>query len=345
MERGGPLLCAFGFLITGILFDARHGTARFRTFYLRRTLRIFPLYYGIMAALLATYPILHWRWGWKWIVWPLYLGNFARFVHPYLDASGPQRLADFQPVGTLHGLHLPLAMGHFWSLCVEEQFYLVWPCVVFWIRDRKKLTWICALSLPVCLGMRIFGQNLFPGWMLENGVLNRATPLRLDALLTGGLIALLIRGEAAEGLLRISRKAMPPALILALGVVLLIPAGHIFQVPYPYPAWTFTFGLSAIDVLAALLILTAVQEDSMLARALNWRPLRWLGRISYGAYVFHDILHPEFGWVGAHLSPVYGTYLAAFFAFVFTIIAAWLSFRYYESRFLVLKERISPRGR
>jgi hypothetical protein len=68
-----------GFLITGILFDTRHDSHRVRNFYIRRTLRIFPLYYGIMLALLALQPLAHWNWD---LVWPSYVGNYARSVSP-----------------------------------------------------------------------------------------------------------------------------------------------------------------------------------------------------------------------------------------------------------------------
>jgi peptidoglycan/LPS O-acetylase OafA/YrhL len=333
-----------GFLITGILFDACNDRRRFRNFYLRRTLRIFPLYYGVMVALVLTYPVLHWQWSWTWLAWPAYIGNFARFLHPYLDASPLQRLADFQPIGTLHGLHVPLALGHFWSLCVEEQFYLIWPCVVFVVRSRTKLIWICALSLPICLGMRLWGQLYLPTWMLDDGVLNRATPFRFDALLIGGLMALLLRGPRADLMLRAASRALPIALLLTLACVVFIPAGHIFRKPYPYPDWTFTFGLSALDVLGALLILSAIQPGSWLSRILSPYPLRWLGRISYGAYVLHDIPHPIFNWLGERLVPAHASEVSALLAMLFTLSFAWLSFRYFESRFLALKDRLTGRG-
>ncbi len=332
-----------GFLITGILFDARDGQHRFRNFYVRRTLRIFPLYYGIMLALLVTYPVLHWQMSWKWLVWPAYIGNFARFFHPYADHSPFQLLADFQPIGSFHGIHCPLALGHFWSLCLEEQFYLFWPCVVFTVRDRVKLTWICAISFPMCLAMRLAGQQFLPNWMLENGILNRATPFRLDALLIGGMIALLLRGPRSGLLLRAGRIALPIALALALAIALILPAGHFFQTPYPYPAWTFTFGLSGLDLLGALLILAAIQPASVLCRLFSAAPLRWLGRISYGAYVLHEIPHPIFAWMGARISSAHGAQVAAAMALLFTVVGAWLSFRFFESRFLALKDRLTVR--
>lgn len=112
-----------GFLITGILFDTRDDQHRVRNFYLRRTLRIFPLYYGIMLVILVSWPLLHWQVNWHWWVWPAYVGNYARFLHPYLPDGPFQRLVDFQPVTLIAGKHVPIFLGHFWSLCVEEQFY------------------------------------------------------------------------------------------------------------------------------------------------------------------------------------------------------------------------------
>ena len=119
----------------------------------------------------------------------------------------------------------------------------------------------------------------------------------MDALLLGGLIALWLRGPGEKTLLRIARFAFPIALagVLIAGAVL--PWGHIFRHPYDYPAWKFTWGLSAIDLLAALLLLEAIRPRSLVYRVLSLRPMRWLGRISYGAYVWHDIPHSIYGWV------------------------------------------------
>jgi len=334
-----------GFLITGILFDTRNDLHRVRNFYIRRTLRIFPLYYGIMLALLLSAPFAHWQWSWDWLVWPAYVGNFARFIHPYVAHSPLQRLADFQPEGSFGKAHLTLYLGHFWSLCVEEQFYLVWPWVVFAIRDRVKLMWICASTLPICLALRVLGQHFLGNWALAGEILYRATPFRVDALLLGGLIALWLRGPGEKTLLRIARFAFPIALagVLIAGAVL--PWGHIFRHPYDYPAWKFTWGLSAIDLLAALLLLEAIRPRSLVYRVLSLRPMRWLGRISYGAYVWHDIPHSIYGWVGSHIAPAHHFQLTitAAVALLSTVLISWLSFRFWESPFLELKERWTVR--
>lgn len=348
-----------GFLITGILFDTRNDPHRIRNFYVRRTLRIFPLYYGVMLFILALTPLVHWKITWAWMVWPAYLGNYARFFHPYKYLSPLQMLADFQPTGTLAGHHIKLFLGHFWSLCVEEQFYLFWPWMVFGVRDRKRLAWLCALSLPVCLALRIVARHLLPHWTLHNEILYRVTPFRLDALLLGGLLALLLRGPHRDRYLRLARRLFPAAAAILLLVLLVRPGSlslHHLQ-SYKYPSWSYTWGLSAVDIVAGLSILTAIQTDTVVFRVFNLRPLRWLGRISYGAYVLHDIPHLIYRYLstmivgnlaagrglGLHATYVASTFLTAAIALPATMVLAWLSYRFFESPFLNLKERWTAR--
>lgn len=114
-----------GFLITGILFDSRDDRFRVYNFYLRRTLRIFPLFYGLFVFLLVSTPLLHWRWNRYWLFWPLYLGNFLHFASPV--AQVPHTALQLAADGHLTSARFPrseLYLGHLWSLCVEEQFYL-----------------------------------------------------------------------------------------------------------------------------------------------------------------------------------------------------------------------------
>lgn len=346
-----------GFLITGILFDTCNDQHRVRNFYVRRTLRIFPLYFGVMLAIFLTNPLMHWQWNWKWLVWPAYLGNFARFIHPYNIGDPLQLLADFQPRAAIGARHLTLYLGHFWSLCVEEQFYLIWPWVVFWIRDRRKLLWVCGVTLPLCLAMRLFGQLYFQHWMLENEILFRVTPFRLDALLLGGFIALVLRGNNKEVLFKFVRIAFPISAGAVLLWLLFAPHRHLWQRPYPYPDWKFTWGLSAVDILSGLLILVALQSGSLAYRFFSLRPLRWIGRMSYGAYVLHDIPHPLYRslslmlaqhldsrlGLGEHYIQIQAAVITPVMGLALTLFLAWLSFRYFESPFLELKEKWAVR--
>jgi peptidoglycan/LPS O-acetylase OafA/YrhL len=323
-----------GFLITGILFDSLDDLHRVRNFYVRRILRIFPLYYGVMLLLL---PFIYGQLSWSWLLWPAYLGNYARFFHPYVVDTPAGNLADFQLILQV-GNHARLYLGHFWSLCVEEQFYLIWPWIVFSIRDRRKLLWICAASIPVCLAARVMGHHLLPLWMLHSEVLARATPFRFDALLLGGCIALWLRGPHADLLLRAARIAWPPVLA-ALFLWAALTPGHFWQQPYTYPTGVFTWGLLGIDFLSALVIVLAIQPRSIVYRVLNLRALRWLGRISYGAYVLHDIPHALYFSLAQAFFPTHAKRMGPLIALISTCFLAWLSFRFFESRFLDLKER------
>jgi peptidoglycan/LPS O-acetylase OafA/YrhL len=137
-----------GFLITGILYDTRDDIHRVRSFYIRRTLRIFPLYYGVFLAIFLLTPLVRWAWTWQWIAWPLYLGNFLRFLYPHLNNHFVNTFADAHLVSRAYP-RLDLRLGHFWTLCVEEQFYLLWPWVVFTVRDRRKVMAICLACIVV----------------------------------------------------------------------------------------------------------------------------------------------------------------------------------------------------
>lgn len=308
-----------GFLITGILYDTQEDPHRYRNFYIRRALRIFPLYYGIILLCL---PMIVASLPWSWIVWPAYLGNFAQF-----GAHVPYEIQAFAPSFPLGGERACLYLGHFWSLCVEEQFYLIWPAVVFTVRDRQKLLRICAFSVPICLTLRALCAWLAPYWLVhDRELLYRATPLRIDALLMGGLLALLIRGPERETALRVMRRSGPFALAAAL---LWLTMKHSSSM-----VWLATF----VDTLSLVLIGVAIQPG-FVSRILQWRPLRWLGGIIYGLYVYHDIPYRQYGWMARHLSPNHSRALGAVIALLTTVLVSWLSYHLYESRFLRLKDR------
>jgi peptidoglycan/LPS O-acetylase OafA/YrhL len=327
-----------GFLITGILYDTRDQPHRIYNFYLRRTLRIFPLYYGLMLLLVLLYPIFRWQWNWHWLIWPAYLGNFARYFQPRGAAFALLEFA--QPLSRTFP-KVQLAFGHFWSLCVEEQFYLVWPWVVFGIKGlnaRSKLIRVCAVGLILLPLLRVLANHTLPQATLDGAVLITATPLPFDALLFGAIIALMRRGPWATTVLPAARLGF--ATITAAFVLWLVlhPAARHIAPPYPYPSWTFTWGLSLIDILSACLIVMAIESGSLTFRLFNLSPLRWLGRISYGAYVFHDILHPQFLRITQHYTGHWKLPTAAL-AFASTLLLAWASFRWFETPFIHLKDR------
>ena len=332
-----------GFLITGILYDTRHAPARFRNFYVRRALRIFPLFYGVLLVALLLAPIFRWVWHPVWALWPLYLGNFGRFLWLKDYLANPMPM-DHLVSARLARSDFALLFGHFWSLCIEEQFYLVWPFVVFAVKDRVRLRNLCAASVILCLLGRVICQITLSPAMLNAGFLERFTPLRVDSLLLGGLLALALRGPEAGLVRRLGRLVLPLTLGLfaLLQVAALVRTGHALDARLSAGVIS-TVGYTVIDLLAAGLILNTIELGSVSYRALNNSWLRRLGQISYGFYIFHDMFHPVYLHLAYRLHPrperLYATVMLI--ALVATAILSYLSFRFFESPFLRLKRRFS----
>jgi peptidoglycan/LPS O-acetylase OafA/YrhL len=328
-----------GFLITGILFDTRYSLHRVRNFYARRTLRIFPLYYGVFLATLLLTPVFHWAWSRYWLLWPVYLGNYGHVlaIHTPISRFGAleqlrSRFSDLQ-----------LSFGHFWTLCIEEQFYLAWPFAVFFLRDRVRLLYLCASVVITMPFLRLVAIFVLPARWLAGDVLYFHTFFRSDALLLGALLALILRGPRAKSLLRFAFPLLCLSLVLfsvawTVGVKLL-------HQPFsgdPGIPWIKTFGFTFVDLIAAAIILLAIQPGNLIYRIFLTRPLRSLGKISYGFYIFHDLFHSFYQRLATSLSFGHQTYIPAItpaLAFASTILIASLSFQYFESPFLRLKDR------
>ena len=332
-----------GFLITGILYDSQHKTHRYRDFYIRRTLRIFPLYYFVWLAILLLKPFALAQSDWRWALWPAYIGNYARFL--FLTEPGNPYRFDMLTFGARVNAHfgypVHLYLGHFWSLCVEEQFYLIWPFVVYQVRRRETLMKIC---LAVIIGSPVFRAILcvaVPPRYLEMELLYRSLPTRLDALLMGGLMALCLRGSE-EGLLRRSRRPIL-AVTATLFIGLYLVETKLFAVPFYGSAtnWVGVLGFSLIDLFAAALILECIHPGSYLGIVLSWRPLRSLGVISYGFYVYHDLLHDFYSDAAHRISSEYAYPITLAVAFIGTLLIATTSYVVLERPLLRLKNKLT----
>jgi peptidoglycan/LPS O-acetylase OafA/YrhL len=318
-----------GFLITGILLDAKGAPHYFRNFYARRFLRIFPLYYGVLLVLLAlaawsgigtSEERAHFleRQGWYWA----YLVN----VMSAWIGSGAAKFGN----------------GPFWSLAVEEQFYLVWPLFVALLAPRRFVT-VCALLLVAALALR--GAWRFMG--LNPEAMYLLTPARMDALAVGAILAVGTRSSAART--RLARWG--PQLFRSSGMLLLALAiwrgglsGEDVVVQ--------TVGYSLLALLFGALIASLVTGGpTRLRQVFELRPLRVLGRYSYGIYIFQGpVMYAFERYVPfARLLPrVFGSQVPAAFlvlgsASAVSIALAMLSWHGYESRILRLKDRF-PSG-
>jgi peptidoglycan/LPS O-acetylase OafA/YrhL len=322
-----------GFLITGVLYDNRNEARRFRNFYIRRTLRIFPLFYFIWFCVLIGAIFLHEQWSPIQLLWPIYLGNFARHL-----------------VGTIAVDHIytkipwyPIEIGHFWSLAVEEQFYLLWPLIVFKVSNRKVLIRICVAVMVIVLLLRIGLLFVLPNSFLQLDFYYRMTFLQADAFLFGGLLALLLRGSEEPVVLRFGPRFFWGALAVFILASWLNGAGPSLSKVVPTTPWVSAYGFTLVDLVAGGLILCALHTRNLLYRVLTFSPLRLLGRYSYGFYVYHVLFLPlRIFHLWKHQStPVAFLFLCADFLIILAVSAA--SYHFLEMPFLRLKDRFTVR--
>ncbi len=267
MESGGAaLLRSQGFLITGILLDARptdravRGARRhvLRSFYARRILRILPLYYAVIAALV----LLDVEGIRETLPWHLFHASNFKFLVD--DAWGG-------------------ALSHFWSLAVEEQFYLFWPLLVLF-APRRHLTSIFLFTILVAPAYRwslaVFVPELSLGEI--------ALPGSLDTLGIGALLAALRREESA--LRRLIARYRAP-IVWGAGIVYGVLL--IGRIEGWTPPWVAAFEWTALSVIFAAIIDRAAHgSERGLVRLLDLRPLQSLGRVSYAFYLLHN-----FAWI------------------------------------------------
>lgn len=312
-----------GFLITGILYDTQSGRHYFRNFYARRVLRIFPLYYGTLAVVAIAVLLTGCR----------LLPGFWILVAYLASIVGA-------PYATCGWLNL----NHFWTLSLEELFYLVWPTVIFLAKRPRTIVLVALVASLFSIGLRAY--LVLSGHAVNNPYIVYAfAPARLDSLLAGGMLAVGLRTRFRDEILRVAPFALGLGL-LALAALL---------VKHPTLPWDggLAWSVGLYDLLAitfSALIATALRE-SKTKRALSVSALRFFGRYSYGMYVFHVILSGIFdarlrasihAWSGSLLVSVVltGLILAAM-----TTLLAVASYRLYEQRWLLLKRHFEDHTR
>jgi peptidoglycan/LPS O-acetylase OafA/YrhL len=313
-----------GFLITGILWDTLGKPNFFRNFYARRSLRIFPLYYGALLTLLALTHVLHFEWNtWQWY-YLTYTANLA--------------------ISGMPGLGLGrVNINHFWSLQVEEQFYLVWPLIVYRVRNTQTLIRSALSACLVVLGIRTL-LVIFHTHFANPYLTLSPTFSCVDNLLFGCALALLLRTEYHQKALDLAPKVFAVCLIC---VVLMAAADGGLNF---YDSWLQqTIGLSLIGIGCTASIAMVLKPVSRTARFFDWSILRFFGKYSYGLYVYHytldSILTYRFRDILLRYthSKIVATLGAAAAVGAISVLVAWLSYNLYEKHFLKLKRFFSYR--
>ena len=322
-----------GFLITGILLNSRGTTGYFIKFYARRTLRIFPLYYGVLFFIFVVLP--YWRpfdtpalqiiarnQGWFWT----YLTNFGFIAH-----------------GSVFGNADWLQLNHFWSLAVEEQFYLFWPLLIHRFSNRS-LSRICLFLFVEALLLRtsLAALHQRPGTMFF------PTPCRVDALALGGLIAFFVREP------KITRAALTSTAWGVLAATSIALTSLFFWTSSGMKTLGLRFnerpqltaGISLFALLSAAILLLSLDPapSNKIRRGLEWLPLRTLGKYSYAMYIFHQLLLPVFDryasirqFYNLVHSEALSQIVHAIVMIVGSLALAFLSWHLYEKHFLRLK--------
>ena len=307
-----------GFLITGILVDNKGSGRYFSTFYARRGLRILPVYF---LAVFAAFHLL------------------PRFFQGF-DTGGARTEAAFwlflQNFTDLP-YQLSRTVGHFWSLAIEEQFYLMWPLVVF-ATSPTRARRIALATVVLSPIVRFAALQLgVPG-----GSVYHFTPFRLDGLATGAFIALSMRDPVARAALeRWSKTAGVVALAAALVLYGPVPVPEALSAKLDL---SIGFSTLCIGFGALLTRVVLCRPASLLARVLSWRGLVTLGTYSYAMYLVHVPLlrvvskvavPPQ--WPGSERFPTLWVLGYTAMLGALTLVAAMASWHLCEKHFLALK--------
>lgn len=308
-NRGVTLFFAIsGFLIVTLILRAKQSREGFDLpqFWGRRALRILPLYYAVLLAYVALVAFFERDAAARAAFW----GNlpaFATFTSNWFVNLEDARVIFYFA----------------WSLAAEEQFYLVWPMIERWLRGWGPLVTAAALLL----GTQALVLTLGP-IVRESAGLRIATSVPAAIVLGVGLAHLLHRPETFRAVWRIAGRRGS-----ALGALVLAGLALAFA-----PAWGAAGDLVIAGALAAVVATCVVREDNDLARVLAWRPLAWIGTVSYGMYLLHMIAvnivrraAAAGGWFSPWIDFVGGTLLA--------LGLATLSYLTFERYFLRLKDR------
>jgi peptidoglycan/LPS O-acetylase OafA/YrhL len=314
-----------GYLITSILIDSRYRPGALKRFWIRRSLRIFPLFYLYLFVASVLFAVT---------------GNYG-----LLTAEGPpmwHHLLFITNIGIWYYGYAHFALSHLWSISLEEQFYILWSVLMIgglWRAPSLKfIGWLTAAGLLGAIFFRTIlarTVGVEPGFFLQ-------LHTRWDGLGLGVLLALAARHQATAMLL------CKPVTYLSfiLGGVVIVATTFPYQ-PIFHELWVFGLQPFALSVACCGLVLAVLANDRLTFWA-SWHWLQYLGKISYGIYMWHCLAvciviafappPPE----GFRLLYYSGYFLVSFLITLVMSLASWYGF---EWPILKHKDRIAPSDR
>jgi peptidoglycan/LPS O-acetylase OafA/YrhL len=297
---GPPLFFVLsGVLLTTVIIDARGTERRYRNFLARRALRILPLYLAYLGvAIVATFLFAGRHLQNIWV--------FALFLqNTFLTAASKT------------GSVLP--MYHLWTLAVQDQFYLLWPLLLWKCDSVRKMRYLCVAGIILSFGARLI--IIHP--LLTPEIFGRILPARAGEICLGALLALDLREQTA--LSGILRKALLP-----LSAVLAIWMWHGLSLTTSFGS---VIGLQFIAVTSAALIAVALKPSTGIARVLGSKFFALGGKkYAFGMYMFHPLM------LTICMSlPIASKGLRLTLFAISTVVISGLSYRYLESFFLHMK--------
>ena len=310
-----------GFLITGILLDSKENPHYFRNFYIRRVLRIFPIYYlSLLAVSLAG----------------LYIGSNLSDFPFYLFYLQNYTLA----VNSWHANFINW-FDHTWSLAVEEQFYFIWPFLVYKLK-REQLPYLLIVFIVFSYGCRLvlfFATEAYSAWIWAS------LPTVLDSLSIGALLALASRSKNASAE-KLARNGF--ILMAASGTILFFLGLFRAKLPAEWGLDIWNAGHTNLTLLGLFfggLIAFVIFRNSWLSRVLRFSWLRKIGKISYGLYLYHYPIYHATDLLLARFFPdpafQPSDFLIISSKFVFTFLAAVISWNLIEAPLNAQKDRFT----
>lgn len=320
-----------GFLITGILYDSRHDPHYYRVFYARRTVRIFPLYYAFLTLFC--------------VIVPMALGLFHRpELAPIHDSTAVKLFVWSYTLNWYEGFKgfsvVSASLQHFWSLSIEEQFYLAWPFLVVTL-SRRRLMGLCAALMILGFFLRIVLFRLH----LPDAAYTW-TFCRTDSLAVGAIVALAARDPHDwKVAVNWARRLTLPALCLTAPLIALLGLRLQF-IPEQFALSSFLYTLLGIFFGGCLVMAMSAGAETLTHRSLSSPFLRFFGKYSYCLYICHQPLIVVGAKIGLHsdrLAAVLGNKFLAIvavngIAFVIAIAIALASWNLFEKHWLKLKD-------